>query len=375
MVEVKLSPLELDPLGALRRDPPRPPEHRQPGYEEQFDYLTVFYDCFASADGEWIVLLGPPLANLEPIIRALLVQACQSFDSKRWQVRRRRLDRVDEIFLTNVASRLTLSDQRLRQRRLIVQPNLCRLFRGKRVLLSKNRDNELIWIRDWAYFYAAKHGCNAVLIYDNGSTKYDSTRVRKTLSTVPGLDVVVVVDWPFKFGPQVGPAGIWDSDFCQYGILEHARHRFLALADAVMSVDIDELVLTPDGSTIYECVHRSQSGYLHFAGHWIENATLADREPRRHADFVYRSAAEPQRAKAKWAVLPARCGTGTQWLVHNVAGLQNDLPLALSIALRHFRAISTGWNYARWRPERPGEHHVVDRELVEWLRIFEQDRS
>jgi len=34
MVEVKLSPLELDPLGALRRDPPRPPEHRQPGYEE-----------------------------------------------------------------------------------------------------------------------------------------------------------------------------------------------------------------------------------------------------------------------------------------------------------------------------------------------------
>src|SRR4030088_1133183 len=70
---VALSGLSMNLTGGLRRCPPRPPDLRQPRYEEEFDFLTALYDCFASSDGRWVVLVGPPLANLEshivPILR------------------------------------------------------------------------------------------------------------------------------------------------------------------------------------------------------------------------------------------------------------------------------------------------------------------
>jgi len=68
MPEIELSRLDLDESQAPRRSPPRSPEHRQPDYDEKFDFFTVLYDCFAAPYGRRLVCLGPPLFNLEPTV-------------------------------------------------------------------------------------------------------------------------------------------------------------------------------------------------------------------------------------------------------------------------------------------------------------------
>jgi len=63
---INLSEWRLDPSGPLLRKPPRPPAYRGPGYEQSFDFTTVFCDAFWSADGRRIVLIGPPLLSQRP---------------------------------------------------------------------------------------------------------------------------------------------------------------------------------------------------------------------------------------------------------------------------------------------------------------------
>jgi hypothetical protein len=372
--KIKLSPLELDPSGPIRRTMPRPANLRQPDYADHFDFLTVFYDCFASVDAGWCILLGPAFMNLEQIVLPTIptVFRCDSPS----EVVLHHSKPCAQLWLRTTANRAELPPSVFRQNEIAIQPNECHLFRDRKVLITKSKDNDLCWIRDWVHFFARKHGTDAVLFYDNASTKYEIPKIHETISSIPGIEVAAVVDWPYKFGPVGsesfhGPQGLpWDSTYSQLGILEHARHRFLALAEAVVNADVDELVLTKSNASVFELLSRSHTGYLEYPGHWIESATESTRADRRHFDFVYRSAAPVELAKPKWTMAPRRCPPHSQWLVHAVRGMQSDA-LASEVSYRHFRAISTGWKYPRGQLDRPNERdYVRDDELMTWMEVL-----
>jgi hypothetical protein len=65
--------LDRDPI----RNPPRPLSLRHLDYEDNFDFTTIFYDCFWDHTGGAIILIGPPLANLETDLDLAIV-ACPS---------------------------------------------------------------------------------------------------------------------------------------------------------------------------------------------------------------------------------------------------------------------------------------------------------
>ena len=197
-VNIALSPLQLNPQGPLRREPPRPKHLRDQNYEEKFDSLTVFYDCFRAADGSGSIMLGPSLFNLEPIVLRAIRRAYGTPWFSRISVRR--FDRHSRIRVGLVAD-VAMPPSVFDQSRLVINPNCSEIFRGRRVVLTLSRDNELQWIKDWAHFFASKHGADAFLIYDNASSKYRSDEIREAIKTVPGVAVGVVVDWPFKYGP------------------------------------------------------------------------------------------------------------------------------------------------------------------------------
>ena len=208
---------------------------------------------------------------------------------------------------------------------------MLRRFRGTRALVIISKDNDLAWIRDWATFYVRNHGCNAILFYDNGSTRYGLGELRALFASIAGIDVARVEPWRFKFGSPRARFELWDSDFWQYGMLPHARHRFLARAAAVLNSDVDELVITRNGKSIYDLTRRSRSGYLCYRGAWVENAADVPPEGRRHADFRYRKPGPDSRAD-KWCLVPWRCPSGSQWQVHQVPG--KNAPGASSNAFR-----------------------------------------
>ena len=380
MKNISLTHLELHPGNPIRRTMPRLPHLRQPDYEQKFDFKTVFYDCFRSVDASWCVLLGPPLINLEPVVIPDLpnLLRCQSSLDVRLishMPGKSRENPSTQLWLRTTKSRADLPNDVFRQSEIVVQPNHCDIFLDRKVLLTLSKNNELSWIGDWVHFFARRHGCDAVLFYDNASTKYEISAIHETISSIPGIEVVIVVNWPYMYGPQgsdrdAGPPKLpWDSAYSQPGVLEHARHRFLRLARAVVNADVDELVITTDKVSLFELTCCSKTGYLKYPGYWIESATKSTGKFPRHFDFVYRSA-DLVKSPSKWTVAPRRCPTHATWLPHRISGMECDA-LSSLVSFRHFRAISTGWKYQRDMLRAANEHdYIKDYEIEDWMQVL-----
>ncbi len=277
---IAVSPVSLPDDALLRRDPPRPPELRPPGYAEQFDDRTLFYDIFWCDDA--VRLVGPPLRNLEAVALDGLAASGRSEKVKTTQLAHVQRTTITGIHRTAMTIDLPLEGSRCSA---TIGSDLAQLFKERKVLLTVSKNNDLAWVQDWIKFHARYHGVDAVLIYDNGSTSYSLDQLQSAIEQVDDIELAAIVSWPFKYGPQGfdntapgskgaqqqnGPDLPWDSNYCQYGALEHAKWRLLRHAAGVINADVDELVLTPPGTTIFDYVRRSRGGVLQYPGIWIE---------------------------------------------------------------------------------------------------------
>jgi hypothetical protein len=352
MPPIALSPVVLPAGTPLRRESPRPPALRNAAYADQFDWDTLFYDVYRV--GRHVVFQGPPLFNL-----AAPWLAAPAFQGRLGPLfpRARRIERnrASEIWLNSEAERLTIAGP-LGRFDIAVQPDLADRYAGRRVIHTLSKDNEPRWIADWIRFYRAVHGADAVLLYDNASTRYTAAGLEGELrGQFPDM-VIDVVHWPFRYGPQGGLAGAvdgieapWDSDYCQTGSMQHARHRFLRRARSVLNVDIDELVIGP--GSIFAATERARGRFVKFAGQWVSAATphgagVAD---CRHADFRWRDLEEQETCPPKWCVVPAAChAVKHTWSVHNLFGARANRRVAAEWSYRHMKGISNNWKYDRW---------------------------
>lgn len=359
------APIALSPLtglsscvvaedNPLARQPPRPMGDRNAVYAEQFDWKTVFYDVYRV--GEHIVFQGPPFENFLPLLRDDAL-----FRGKfGWLWPRARLierNRASEIWLRDTADAVRL-DGALGRFAIDVQPNLSHLFTGRRVIHTLSKNNDVRWISDWITFYQSVHGADAVLLYDNNSTIYRPAELQAELRTRFPDMTVIVVDWPFRYGPQGGLAGAvegretaWDSDYCQTGSLQHARFRFLLSARSVLNVDIDELVLSDRGRSIFVATEESRDGFVKFAGTWISSANPhgAAQGNCRHGDFLLRDALEEETCPPKWCIVPGlKHSQRHTWSVHNVFGAKFNRIVSGEFVYRHMKGISNNWKYDRW---------------------------
>lgn len=335
----------------VRRLPPREPEDMQEGYLESFDAETLFYDVFAAEVPGIIAAVGPPLLNLEEHLEHV---CCTDRDGRALAGSFEELDRC-AVFAIDSDAEVYLGDAPIAP-----GSHGGRWFEGRRVLFTKSKDNRLEWIKDWVELHRGLHGADAVLIYDNGSSLYPPEAVWETAAGVEGIEVVVVVAWPFRFGPRgharEGAKRLkWDSDFCQHGILEHARRRFLGSAASVLCCDIDEVVSGKRGRSVFEAAETRRDGRVHLRGYWVE--ACDGRGEVRHRDHVWKVRGE-RPCRSKWCVVPRRVDPALQWLVHEIG--QPD-PFSTEFFFRHFRGISTSWKYERsgWTTFDP-ERHVTD---------------
>ncbi|MDR1614140.1 MAG: glycosyltransferase family 92 protein [Campylobacteraceae bacterium] len=331
-----VSPIVIPENIPIKRDAPRPLDKRDADYEELFDWKTLFYDVFKYNDK--IIFSGPPLFNLQSLVQTAkitidgVLQQNQSIFKD--------MDRTQNSYLDfqGEAKRLSVDFGSFKTETTI-QPNKSDLLKGKKALISKSKNNELVWIRDWVEFYVKIHGVNAVLLYDNASTLYTAENIINKLNGINGLDIVIIVLWPFKFGPQGGASQIWDSDFCEYGLIEHARRCFLSSCDGVISIDIDELVMSEDDKTVFDYMEQSETKAISFTGVWVDSALDDKIDNFRHRDFKYID--KNSSCPVKWAAKPSAIPDTTQIVTHAWRG---QVPIA-SLKYRHFRAINTGWKY------------------------------
>jgi hypothetical protein len=348
--------------GNVRREPTRPLAHRPPGFADQFDYHTLLYDGIFCRQNE-VLITAPPFLNLLPLVKRIQVVALPSRRKCRFRIRN--LDRHSQMRIAVPDGTTIVSlHSEIGQFDFAPQRNLSVFFADKRVIFTLSKNNRLEWIQDWIRYHRDIHGANAVLIYDNQSTAYSLQELFSSLAQLSGIDRLSIVSWPFRYGPQgLDARRFWDSDFCQCGAWEHARWMFLQHARSVMNSDIDELVVSQDGSSVFDAVERSRLGIVRYHGHWVHGfkgltRVASDRSPIRVADFDHylrhlpgrRWGLVPARRNVcapKWTVVPSRCPERAQWAAHRIKGWVNALPLSRNFALRHFREIGDHWKYDR----------------------------
>jgi hypothetical protein len=360
-----------------RREAIRPLKFRPENFDREFDSTTLFYDAVQVNDSQ-IAVFAPPFLNLQ----AELDASTFGRKSERYSTRARQLDRHAQVWIDSSWSRRPVRvSGSLGEFEFAISPNETELFRDCRVLFTMSKNNRIEWILDWVRFNRDIHGANAVLIYDNGSSVYDSATLSSALASVSGLLCSVVVEWPFPYGPQGSlKLGNWDSDFCQLGAWEHARWRFLQYARSVMNSDIDELVLSRTGQSIFEATERTSTGLLRYQGRWIigtEDCThkTAGCAAPRHFDF---STLMPRKYEfsrwlafrdinvcpSKWTVVPGRCPAQAQWHVHLIRSWWASYLRTRRFCFRHFREIGSNWKYQRTsRVSFDPSIHQTDRSL------------
>jgi hypothetical protein len=343
-----------------RRKATRPPKFRDENFDREFDSTTLFYDAVQVNDSQ-VAVFAPPFFNLQDEMAATIFGA----KSERCNARTRNLDRHAQLWMEMAPNRHPVrATGPLGDFQFSVSENETHLFRDCRVIFTISKDNSIEWILDWVRFNRDIHGANGVLIYDNGSSSYNSLALSSALASVPGLHCSVVVEWPFQFGPQGSNVwGCWDSDFCQLGAWEHARWRFLQHARSVMNSDIDELVLSRTGQSVFEAAEQSFTGIVRYHGRWIigtedEAHRAAANGMARHRDFsvlmppkyefsrrlTWRDA---NKCPAKWTVVPARCPPQAQWHVHLIRAWWASFMATQRFCFRHFREIGRNWKYQR----------------------------
>lgn len=347
----------LDADAPLRRLPRAPRRPRPPDFHRRFEDRALWYDCFWHHDGARILLCGPPPMNLAPLLRRAEYLALPSRTPLRPAFHRSlstMITALDGAPAGTSAVAVALAGQ---QFELPVQPSRAADLAGRRVLFTMSKDNELPWIAEWARWHAAFHGTDAIVLFDNGSTRYAPGDVEETLLAVPGIARVAVQSWPYSFGP-VDPAVKKDpywSRFLQIASMSVTLRRYGALAYGLLNSDIDELSATRSGASLYDLARASRGGLVVYRGTWIEPVAEAPpaSQPLAHRHFLSR-AADAKRAASrqrKWTLDPSRpwvqrLSVHPYW--HWIEGrslFAKSMPE--DAHYWHFRGINTDWKEQR----------------------------
>ena len=125
--------------------------------------------------------------------------------------------------------------------------------------------------------------------------------------------------------------------------------RYGERAYGLLNSDIDELVGTTSGTSIYDLAKHSRGGLVAFRGTWIE----ATHEGSRHRQFTERLAdgKAAQSRQRKWALDPSRAwvrnlGVHPYWhWIHGRPPFSKTMPA--DATYWHFKPISTNWKVKR----------------------------
>mgnify|MGYP000193769888 CR=1 FL=1 len=358
-VPLAMSSVTLPEDCTTRRSMPAPIHKRTDDYVRKFDFRTLIYDAFRR--GDEIVMVCPRLLNLWPVLRDGLRLNGQRPNIKRHRRLRFEILRLSVKALPNTPVALTVSVEG-RTIPVSVGPDLSHLFKAKRCLLAMVKDTPTDWITDWVRWHATLHGTNALLLFDNGTTRFDMAETPARLRAMPDLEQVVVVSAPFPYGGNAGGRFFAPAKYLQAAMLNLAKERFLATASSVLSVDVDELVQPIPGTTIHELTEKSRLGLVWMRGQWVYAETTSGPVP--HSSHGLSVPDDPERIATKWCAVPSRALGRRSWDIHRPGGILGRLALG-ECRYWHFRSTTTGWKRA---VNCVPKGAIPDQQLIEGLR-------
>lgn len=220
-------------------------------------------------------------------------------------------------------------------------------FAGCNVLYTMSQDNRLDWICDWVMYHHRVHGADAVIVSDNQSTAYTPQALLDRLSGLGVLRSVLVQSVPYRYGPSSQTcARASSARFLQSAVANYVRDAWLGQARAVLSCDIDELVVSNRNTSIFDAARLARAGVVTFPGYWrFCDPSLA---LPRHGDHFYWRADCAKPCPTKYAYRPD--GPLGRWslMTHSLEALPRKWASAApEFWFAHCYGISTGWKAGR----------------------------
>lgn len=324
----------------LRRDSILQAKFRPEGYLEALDRETLWYDAFWS-EGR-VTVIGPPLNNLRSAFR----QAEFRLDGKPvklWRMRRYKRHFVAQFLAETAPATISVTLQGWTGEGAVARaaPGL---FDGLNTALYVNKNNDLTWLRDHAAWHKQEHGLQAVAVVDNNSSAYASEDIAAALAPV-GLERVEVLQAPFKYGPMGLKPYRRTEKYMQTALFNVMRLRFFGKARAVLSCDVDELILRRGEQGVFDAALASRIGLVQVPGIWVY-AAADSTGPWRHRDHLF-SHRPPRTSPPKFCVVPSGPLGGCSWDIHGF----ERLPFLRSrvhkdFVFMHCRGVSTAWKSA-----------------------------
>ncbi|MEQ3624349.1 MAG: hypothetical protein ABNH26_01195 [Celeribacter sp.] len=335
----------------IKRQVRVPEVARPPEFDAQYDADTLWYDAVRQGDEVW--LFCPKLWDLARLLKRGEITADGLPVRLRGIGRHRRHD-VARLDVPHTARSLHIAAEGW-SASCPISPDQRDLFAGLNASMHISRDNRLEWIVDWARWHKARHGLQAMVVIDNGSTSYQPADVLAALAPV-GLTRAAVLSLPQPYGPVRSKQGGGGAKFLQPAALNIVRARFLGRARAVLNADIDELVWS-EGGSVFDAAVASWLGMVSFAGRWTCPPGEAQ-PPLRHADHVcYR---DDRPCPTKYCIVPQGPLRRLSWDVHR----PERFPLGRftrrdDMGYFHCRGVTTNWksyNRLKSRDVRPDPH-------------------
>jgi hypothetical protein len=303
----------------------------------EFDFKTLFYDIVPS-DSD-IFLYCPKLFNLEKLVK----ESEFYIDDILQKICVKKCSRYDVIKIKATGNKLTIKNQYFNDSWDIQKFNAAR-FANKNCIVTGNKNNNLEWIADFVKFHIRHHQLDVIIIFDNNSDKYTLNDLAACLHKT-GVNDFLIVAAPFPFGPILKDRN-QSLCFLQTTLINLAKEKLLTLANAVLVIDIDELIWTKN-KTVFQMAQSSLLGVVLFNGEWRFPAN--NTQPITHQQHQYLDK-EINPCPTKYCYAPNKITRFLELGVHRVyfkrthlRNFINYLLLSTEVGYWHCFGISTNW--------------------------------
>ncbi len=212
-------------------------EHRKQSY----DYKTLFYDIFFQSNR--LVCIGPPFLNIGTPLAIRYKHKGKNIRAAWDRYPKKGAIRFTMIYIDispkNAPLELEFIFKDFTTKITVSRPNTIPLSKVDLSLVTVQKDNPLIWIKDFCIWHTRAHGIKRIVLYDNGSSYFSD--LSKYLTELNEEFELVLVHWPFPFGLLEAKNDSY-QDWFRMGALNHFHSFFGENTTWVISLDIDEFV-------------------------------------------------------------------------------------------------------------------------------------
>ena len=216
----------------------------------EYDSRTIFYDVFRCDDDRKVMAIGPPPVNLRNELEKLRITCGgRIIPHRKREYRRLCVLELTCDQTTNAGKNLPLrfSFPSFDVEIEVPPPPLSAPAKAPHLgLMTLQRNNPLPWILDWCRWHHRLHGVSRLVLYDNASDNRDD--LAAALARMGEAIDIVLVDWPFPYGPRRSHK----NRFGQTGAQNHYLRRFGSADAWCLMLDIDECLVVSGKKTFKE---------------------------------------------------------------------------------------------------------------------------